>query len=341
MKNRNFNRILLISGFLVLSSVTTAFAENIINKDNPELTTDDIAIEYIENDLLIEVLDDFTLSTEGITNDNNINLRSEPTIKGTLVAQVPKDTTLVIVGKEGEWVEVIYNDELLYVHNEHIDASLIEPILQEKRDSMEIIPKYAHVTNEDGVYVKTAPEYTGEVLEFIPYDSYIDVIDDTKEWDMVVVGSNIGYVKDEFIEVFEGEKPIIANNNKATDIIEYAKQFLGTPYSWGGTNLTRGVDCSGFVYQVMKDNGINLNRSSRDQIYNGTIVSKDELLTGDLVFFDTNGGSNTGNISHVGIYIGDNKFIHASSSRNTPYVTINSLSDDYYIRTYVSAARVL
>jgi len=130
-------------------------------------------------------------------------------------------------------------------------------------------------------------------------------------------------------------------SDKAQQIISYAKQFIGTPYSWGGTSLRSGVDCSGFVYSIFRDNGIILDRSSSDMVADGPYVSKSDLRPGDLVFFDTNGSTNNGDISHVGVYIGDGKFIESSSSRKHWGVTISSLDSDYYARTYVTAARVI
>ncbi|MGL4738393.1 MAG: C40 family peptidase [Cellulosilyticaceae bacterium] len=93
------------------------------------------------------------------------------------------------------------------------------------------------------------------------------------------------------------------------EIIDYAKQFLGTKYVPGGNSLTKGVDCSGFTSQVFKKFGINLKRSSRDQYTsNGVKVAKSELEPGDLVFYGYNGS-----VSHVAIYIGDGEIIHAST----------------------------
>lgn len=119
-------------------------------------------------------------------------------------------------------------------------------------------------------------------------------------------------------------------------ILAYAKQFMGTPYRWGGTSLNYGVDCSGFTQSVMSHFGIYINRVSRDQVYNGVQVAKDSLLPGDLVFFDTK-GYNNGAISHVGIYAGNGSFIQSSSYGG---VIISSLSEGYYHRTYVTGVRI-
>ena len=95
----------------------------------------------------------------------------------------------------------------------------------------------------------------------------------------------------------------------ASDVVAYAKQFLGTPYVWGGSSLTSGTDCSGFTMSVYAHFGYGLNRASYQQVYNGTAVSLDAIQPGDLLFY-TNGGSS---IEHVALYIGGGQIIHAST----------------------------
>lgn len=114
-------------------------------------------------------------------------------------------------------------------------------------------------------------------------------------------------------------------------LINYAKTFIGVPYKWGGTT-TAGFDCSGFVSYVFQNSqGITLPRTTKLQYTNiGLAVSS--LSPGDLVFFDTSSGK-TG-VSHVGIYIGNGQFIHASSSKG---VTISNLSNSYWNPRYIGA----
>lgn len=119
------------------------------------------------------------------------------------------------------------------------------------------------------------------------------------------------------------------------ELFTVAEKWLGVPYRYGG-NTKKGCDCSGFVSQVYKAvYGKSLERNSaaiRDK--NCSKIRRSQLRTGDLVFFKT--GSSR-KINHVGIYLKDNKFIHASSSKG---VIVSSLEEKYYIRTYVCSGRV-
>ncbi len=119
------------------------------------------------------------------------------------------------------------------------------------------------------------------------------------------------------------------------NIITVAKQYLGSPYKFGGYSLKTGIDCSGYVKKIFNKFNVELPRTARDIYYNaGTRVAKSQLQTGDLVFFRTYASYP----SHVGIYMGNGQFIHASSS--TRKVSITSLNKKYYTKRYIGAKRI-
>lgn len=119
------------------------------------------------------------------------------------------------------------------------------------------------------------------------------------------------------------------------EIISTAKDLLGVPYQYGGTTPS-GFDCSGFLIYVFNKVGIELPRMSSDQYKEGEAVSKADLQEGDMVFFK--GTQNKSGVTHAGIYVGDNKFISATSSRG---IKIDSLSSSYWGPKYVGAKRVV
>ena len=117
-------------------------------------------------------------------------------------------------------------------------------------------------------------------------------------------------------------------------LVDTAQRFIGTPYQWGGTSARDGFDCSGLTMTVYRLNGLDLPRTARAQYRSGTVVSRQKLQAGDLVFFRT---SARGRISHVGVYSGDGKFIHSPGTGKT--IRSASLSNSYFSRHFAGARR--
>lgn len=130
------------------------------------------------------------------------------------------------------------------------------------------------------------------------------------------------------------QMPVLADS-----ILERGMSLIGTRYRFGGTSEA-GFDCSGFIgYLFREEAGMNLPRSTREMInVDAPLVSRSKLQPGDLLFFATNG--RRGRVSHAGIYLGDNQFIH-SSSRRSGGVRVDNLDDSYWSKTFIEAKRAL
>jgi len=127
------------------------------------------------------------------------------------------------------------------------------------------------------------------------------------------------------------------NNDERYMLVKVAKGFMGAPYKYGGESV-RGLDCSAFVKKIYDIFDVQLPRSAREQFKVGYKITKDQLAVGDLVFFKTK--RYVKYPTHVGIYIGDDNFIHSSSNRNKLGVKVDALSSDFYSKTFIGATRV-
>lgn len=146
--------------------------------------------------------------------------------------------------------------------------------------------------------------YANNMSGFV-YADYIDT--PYGKW---IQEQDIAAVKDVVTGSNRAEEAVEEANSLGDEVVATAMKYLGNPYVYGGSSLTNGTDCSGFTQGIMKLMGISIPRTSRDQSRYGTLVSKSQLQKGDLLFF----GDSSSSIFHTGIYIGDGKMIHASTS---------------------------
>ena len=142
-----------------------------------------------------------------------------------------------------------------------------------------------------------------------------------------------GYVSSDYVAQVDAAAASAAG--KGSEIAQFAQQYVGYPYVYGGSSPS-GFDCSGFVTYVCKHFGYSVNRTASAQMDNGTAVSKSQLQPGDLVFF--NNGNSSKWATHVGIYIGGNQFVHASTP--TVGVIVSDMDSAYYGTGFVGARRL-
>lgn len=186
--------------------------------------------------------------------------------------------------------------------------------------------------------IRTEANTESDIMGQLVSGDEIDVVELTNDtWVKVRIGDRYGYVAREYLAVSRdavrlgsrsGKRPV----SQGQSVVEYAKQFIGTPYVYGGSSPS-GFDCSGFVKYVYSHFGVNLTRTSYSQVSEGTYVARENLQPGDLVFFGS-----ASNVHHVGIYVSDGNFIHAPKPGKT--VRIETLDSGYYNYNYYTARRV-
>lgn len=181
--------------------------------------------------------------------------------------------------------------------------------------------------------VRTGPATTFSIILKLPRGSNIHIIGQQQDWYRVeLTDGRIGWVKSAYLQLLP---PTL--EQKADFVVAEAESLIGTPYVWGGESLTEGgFDCSGFTQYVFKQAGYDLLRISRDQSTQGSLVDKDSLKPGDLVFFSLAGD---GRISHVGIYIGDGRMIH--SPKTGDFVKIANINTSFWQGHFITARRII
>lgn len=295
---------------------------------------------------------DGTLTTHiAMVDASALRLRSGPSTTSTTLAYASQGEYVTITGKTGSWYEVNFNLTRGYMHENHLSIYT--------RKNVEL--GYGRV-NGNKVNVRSGPGTSYSSLTRAGLGDKAYIIGFNNQWYKVIFGSHIGYIRSDYLDLTEipyenkasKKEPLFFVNGQSTgvtpsasalnggfnsstirqQIVNNAKKLLGTPYVWGGTT-PKGFDCSGFVQYVMNLSGIQLPRTTTDQYTVGTYVSKRDLQPGDLVFLQN---TYRAGISHVGIYIGDGKMIHASSSKG---VVTSDLSNSYYTKHYYGARRVV
>ena len=202
----------------------------------------------------------------------------------------------------------------------------------------------AYITGNN-VRVRSAPAMSADILGELFYGDQVVLVTAHDGWAQISVNGRIGYVASQYVKegVYtagstggntSGGQTNTGSSATGQDIVNYALQFVGYNYAWGGASPQSGFDCSGLVYYVYKQFGHTLNRVAADQARNGRHVDASELQPGDLLCFY----SGSSYIGHVGIYIGDGQFVHASNS--TTGVIISSLSG-YYVTRGFEARRII
>ena len=250
----------------------------------------------------------------GIANvDNNLNVRAIPGEDGKLVGKLPKDAACEVLESDGSWAHIRSGKVDGYVSCDFLLTGL-----QAKRRAEELATTIATVTT-DSLKVRAEANTDSEVITLVPNGEELEVVASEGDWIRVCLDDEEVFVSAQYVQVDAKLNTAITMtellygqgvSDVRVDLCQYAKEFLGNPYVWGGTSLTNGTDCSGFVLSVYKKFGISLPHYSGSQANCGTAIKLSEAQPGDLIFY---GKGST--INHVAIYIGNGQVIHASNPK--------------------------
>ncbi len=283
----------------------------------------------------------FAFDVQGgtVETSSSVNFRAGASTSDAVLGSLQSGQRVCVLDKtDNGWYKAAYNGMVGYISDDYVDLSPV----------MNIEPGGAKVTTAV-LNLRAEPSTSAAVVTRLTSGTVAKIIGINNGWLKVTCGSNTGYIHPDYIEVVAYTAAPSRNGAADTaaapsgqasgtrqEIIDYAKTFLGVKYVYGGSS-PKGFDCSGFTKYVFSHFNIGLQRSSSAQYSTSvTKISKSALQTGDLVFFSRSSGSSK--VGHVGIYIGNGSFIHASSPGDV--VKIDTMESGYYKTHYIGAGTV-
>lgn len=262
-----------------------------------------------------------TVNTEGST----LRVRSQADTTGEILTQLSHGTTVeVLTSVENGWYQISVNGTKGYVSGDYLvvnEAEAASLPVEAEPVYVQVTTSVLNVRSGPGTsYDKVGSVRSGQILKATAENGWYKI--------------DSGYISAEYVK--EVDASAASQSGKGQEIANYALQFVGYPYVYGGRS-PKGFDCSGLTYYVYAQFGYSINRTASNQLSNGYAVEKSQLQPGDLVMFRQNGSTKPA--SHVGIYIGNGQYVHAS----TPGVgvIISDLNDPYISSGYVGARRIV
>ncbi len=264
---------------------------------------------------------------------DNLNIRAIAAEDGRLVGKLPRNAACEVLDTDDTWAHIKSGSVEGYVSLEYLLTGV-----PAKFKAEELAVTVAKVAT-DGLNVRAEANTESEVITLVAQGEELEVAAVEGDWVKVLLDDDEVFVSAEYVEVSAQLATAVTMqellygqgiSDVRVDICQYAKEFIGNPYVWGGTSLTKGADCSGFVMKVFQKYGVKLPRTSRTQANCGTTIKVSEAKPGDLIFY-----AKGKTINHVAIYIGNGQVVHASSPKTG--IKISNVS----YRSPFKAVRVL
>ncbi len=284
--------------------------------------------------------------------DHYLKIRNAPSSSAEVVGKLEEGSIAKVIKKEKEWTQIQSGTVKGYVSSQYLKyGEEIESYAKEQD-----YPKKA-IVDTSVLKVREKPDTGSKVLSTVSEDSSYLVLWENEDWVKAKIDDQVGYLSREYVKVrydFSEAEPAAGQRNSdelstenekgdaktasasslREQIAAYAVQYVGNPYVYGGSSLTRGADCSGFVMKVYEHFGYHLSHNSAAQSGEGKEIGLGSIQPGDLLFYKSGG-----RINHVTMYIGNGKVVHASNSAPYPKGGIKISSVHY--RTPCKAVRII
>lgn len=284
-----------------------------------------------------------------VTASSGLRLRAQASTDSQVINTAANGDNVVIIRQKGDWYLVDYNLDIGYMSADYIYVK--------ERENVEL--GYGSV-NPYLANLRSGPSTSNSIVATASCGEKVYIFGFNCGWYKVKYNGTVGYIRSDLVTLTEvpycnhggsntyggGSSSSSSSSSSGSSsssssslgeqVAATAQKYVGCPYIFGGTSPS-GFDCSGFVQYIYKLYGVSLYRTADVQLNNGWSVSYGDLRPGDLVFFA--GTYNTSAAaSHVGIYIGGGKFVHAANSSTG--VVVSNLGDSYYTSHYVGARRI-
>ena len=294
----------------------------------------------------------------GIITGDYVRFRRGPGTEYSIIRSYDRGKELSILGTEGSWSYCRIDGETGYIFSQYVQAVSAAPSEEEAsvpvsgggqavidpsapvQSPVTPTPVPTSVVGSPGyikgnnVRFRSGPDLSADIIGELYYGNVVTITGSDGTWTSLVCEGRAGYVFSQYVAPGVLQTTSSSGSASGREVADYALQFVGTPYHWGGIDPSTGFDCSGFAYYVYKHFGYTLNRVASEQALNGKHVETADMQPGDLLCFYSGGSY----IGHVGIYIGNNLFVHAATSSTG---VITSELTGYYARRGFEVRRIL
>lgn len=345
--NRNMKKAAVVCAMgtlLVLSNIEYVAAENISGTDGVAGIA--VLMEQYQNTQASKTKTEAVMTTsieevyepiDGYENlalanvSDALNIRETP-VDGSIVGRLPANAACDIISEEDGWCYIKSGDIEGYASAEYLLMG--EEALRKAYELLEMVA----TVEADSLNLREEPNTDSAIIEVLGNSQKLEVVEVLDGWVKVVVDSTEGYVSAEYVTVTKELQTArtlaqmmygMEVSDLRVQICEFAQQFVGNPYVYGGNSLTRGTDCSGFTNLIYANFGISIPRTATTQYNYGTKISTSELKPGDLIIYGEY------QIEHVALYLGNGQIVHASNER-----TGIRYSNMYY-RNIIGCVRIL